>query len=115
MKPGVQSFFKDISEVGFDPVVEADLVLYTVIPIDGGFAGQSVQTGVSLEELEPWPQVPPHWVHLPTSVRFDGGNVQPSPKAGWQMHSRQVEGWGDTEPRVAWASHVRAVLSAAVR
>lgn len=115
MQPGIQRFVADMHQLGFNPTVEAELVEYTVTPIDGGLAGQAVQTGVGLNELASWPQVPPHWIHFPTSVSFHRSNSQSSPKAGWLMHSRQIEDWGDAEPRIGWASHVRAVLSEAVK
>ena len=115
MQSGIQRFVTDMREVGFNPRIETDLVVYAVVPIDGGFAGQAVQTGVGLNELSSWPQVPPHWVHFPTGVCLPGSNFQPSPKDGWQMHSRQIDGWGDAESGIGWASHVRAVLSEAVK
>ena len=51
---------------------------------------------------------------FPDGVRFSQTNSQPSQKSGWLMHSRQITGWGDAPSGVAWASHVRAVLSEAV-
>ena len=114
MQPGVQRFVADMGELGFNPVVEAELVVYTVMPVDGGLAGRSIQTGVGPDEVASWPQVPPHWIHFPAGVRFRSTNSELSPKPGWQRHSRQIAGWGDAEPRISWASHVRAVLSEAV-
>ena len=113
MELGVRRFVRDMAEFGLDRRVEAELVIYRVTPIDGARAGTAVETGVSLDELGSWPQVPPHWVHLPASVRFPETNSQPSPKSGWLMHSRQITGWGDAPPASGWASHVRAVLSEA--
>ena len=113
MELGARRFVDDMTEFGLDPRVEAELVIYRVTPIDGACAGTAVETGVSLDELGSWPQVPPHWVHLPASVRFPETNSQPSPKSGWLMHSRQITGWGDAPPAIGWASHVRAVLSEA--
>ena len=113
MQAEVQRFIADMTELGLAPEVEAELVVYRVTPIDGAYAGTHVVTGVSVDELSSWPQVPPHWVHLPASVRFPQTNSQPSPKSGWLMHSRQITGWGDAPPAVEWASHIRAVLSEA--
>ena len=113
MQLEAQRFIADMTELGLDPTAEAELVIYRVTPIDGARAGTPVETGVSLDELGSWPQVPPHWVHLPASVRFPQTNTQPSPKSGWLMHSRNITGWGDAPPAVGWASHIRAVLSEA--
>ena len=114
MQPGVQRFIDDVTELGLNPSVEAGLVIYQITPIDGAHAGVAVETGVSAEELSSWPQVPPHWVHFPASVKFRKTNSQPSPKPAWLMHSRQISGWGDAEPVIGWCSHVRAILSEAI-
>ena len=114
MPTGVEGFVGDMAQLGFAPTVEAKLVIYEVTPIDGAHAGNVVQTGVSTDELTPWPQMPPHWVHLPASICFSSTNSQQSSKSGWLMHSREFSGWGDAAPGISWAGHVRAVLSEAI-
>ena len=114
MHPGVQRFVADMDELGFAPRVDAGLAVYGVEPVDGAHAGHLVETAVAVDELAMWPQAPPHWMHFPSSVRFARTNSKPSPKAGWLQHSRQIAGWGDAGPGIAWASHVRAVLSEAI-
>ena len=114
MQPGVRRFIDELTGLGLDPAVEAELVVSRVTPVDGARAGTPVETGVALDELESWPELPPHWVHLPDGVHFRETNSKPSPKPGWLMHSRQLTGWGDAPAGVAWAAHVRAVLSEAV-
>lgn len=114
MRSGVQGFVDDMSEFGFAPTVEAELVIYRVTAIDGPHAGNVVETGVSTDELTPWPQTPPHWIHLPAEISFLETNSQTSPKPGWLMHSRDLRGWGDAPPGINWASHVRSVLGQAI-
>ena len=114
MDPGVEAFIRDMTELGFEATLEAELVIYKVVPVDGVSAGEPVETGVGIRELPPWPQVPPHWLHFPSELRFSRTNSRPSPKSGWLMHSRRITGWGDAPAGVAWASHVRAVLSETV-
>ena len=104
-------FVEDMAALGFQPTLEAELVVYHVTPVDGELAGEQVTTAISLNELKSWPQIPPHWLHFPDSVRFQPTNSRASSKEGWSMHSRQITGWGDAPAGVAWASHVRAVLS----
>ena len=111
MQTGVEGFTQNMMEIGFEITLEARLAIYQMLAIDGVCAGIPVETGVSIEELEPWPQVPPHWLHFPADIRFSRTNCQPSSKRGWLMHSRQITGWGDAPAGIAWASHVRAVLS----
>ncbi len=114
MRSGVQGFVDDMTELGFAPTVEAELVIYRVEPINGAHAGNGVETGVSTEELDRWPQMPPHWIHLPARISFSQTNSQPSPKSGWSMHSRDFKGWGDAAPGKNWASHLRGVLGEAI-
>lgn len=113
MNTGVQKFVCDMAKVGFAAEIDAEVVTFQIIPVDGARAGRSVDTGVSTGELEPWPQAPPHWIHFPAEVTLSRTNTQASPKPGWVMHSRNLSGWGDAPPEVSWASHVRAVLSEA--
>ena len=102
-----------MAQLGLNPRVEAGLVIYWIIPVEGAHAGVAVETGVSTDELTPWPQVPPHWVHLPADITFSGTNSQASPKQRWLMHSRQLIGWGNEPPGRCWAGHVRSVLGEA--
>ena len=114
MQTGVDGFVAEMASLGLEPALEAELVVYRVTPVDGAYAGRSVESGVSPAELSAWPQAPPHWVHLPESIGFTRTNSQPSPKPGWLMHSRQIAGWGSAPSGVEWAGHVRAVLGQAV-
>ena len=108
-------FLDAMSQVGFSPRVEADLVIYSLEPVTGAHASVMTETGVAVEELIRWPQVPPHWIHLPSSITFAQTNSRPSPRPGWSMHSRQIVRWGrDADVAVGWAAHVRAVLGEAV-
>ena len=113
MVTGVERFVDDMTKAGFAPQVEGEVVTFQVTPVDGVRAGCPVGSGVSTEELDPWPQAPPHWIHLPADVTLTRTNCQNSPKQEWLMHSRNLSGWGDAPPAVSWASHVRAVLSEA--
>lgn len=111
---GVDLFVEDMAALGLVPTLEGELVVYRVTPVDGALAGEPVATGIGMDELKSWPQIPPHWLHFPDSLRFGRTNSRASSKAGWSRHSRQIAGWGDAPAGVAWASHVRAVLSEVV-
>ena len=113
MGHGVQGFIDALTQLGLDPTVEAGLVLYRIIPVEGAHAGIEVETGVSADELGAWPQAPPHWVHLPPGIGFPETNSRASTKSGWLKHSRDIIGWGDAPPGICWTSHVRAVLGEA--
>ena len=113
MNQAIQGFMDDMAQLGLNPRVEAGLVICRIIPVEGAHAGVAVETGVSTDELTPWPQVPPHWVHLPEDITFSRTNSQASPKQRWLMHSRQLNGWGNEPPGRCWAGHVRSVLGEA--
>ena len=114
MQSGVRRFVDDMTELDFAPTVKAELVIYRVEAINGAHAGCKVETGVSTDELDRWPQMPPHWIHFPDGIRFSETNSQPSPKSGWLMHSREFKGWGEAAPGINWASHLRGVLGEAI-
>ena len=65
---GHEAFVEHMARLGLRPRVEAGLVIYDLEPVDGARAGMVVDTAVALDELARWPQVPPHWIHLPGDV-----------------------------------------------
>lgn len=112
---GVVAFVAALEEFGAEPVVESALVTYNVTPLAGALAGHEVRTGVGVDEVAPWPAVPPHWIHLPTDVAFAATNAGGSPMDGWRSHSRDIPAWGTAQvPVAAWLAHVRGVLAGAV-
>lgn len=114
MQDGVQDFISRMKELGLDPVTEAGLVIYQVLSVNGSKAGCIVKTGVDISELEGWPRLPPHWIHLSDSINFINTNTEPSSKSGWIKHSRNCNDWGDIEPGIRWLSHVSSILSEAI-
>lgn len=112
---GVEAFVAALEEFGAEPIVESALVTYTVTPVAGALAGRVVRTGVSVEEVAPWPVAPPHWIHLPVDMAFAATNAGGSPMDGWASHSRDIPAWGTAQvPLAAWLAHVRGVLGGAV-
>jgi hypothetical protein len=112
---GVTAFVATLEEFGAQPIVESTLITYTVIPVTGALAGCAVRTGVLVDEVAPWPTVPPHWIHLPADVAFAATNAGGSPKEGWRCHSRDIPAWGTASmPAAAWLAHVRGVLGSAL-
>lgn len=114
MSGGADQFINQLTELGLEPAIEAQLVIYQIEPVEGAHQGAAIATGVEIDELARWPLVPPHWIHLPAGIGFVHTNSQPSSKAGWTKHSRQISRWGqDANPGVGWSGHVRSVLGAA--
>ncbi|WP_068494657.1 hypothetical protein [Pseudoclavibacter helvolus] len=111
-----QQFIDDLNAAGASARADGPRILYEVTPIDGALAGKIVTTGVSISEVGSWPSVPPHWVHLPETVRFAQTNTDGTDCApGYMRHSRDYS-YTDTSipPARAWVSHVRGFLSIAI-
>lgn len=109
-------FADDMTAAGASVRAEPGRLMYDVVAVGGALAGQSVTTGVSLAEVQSWPQAPPHWVHLPDTVVFEATNsdVTDCPP-GWRRHSREFVFIDmSIPPATAWLRHVRGVLSLAV-
>lgn len=112
---GLEAFVAALDSLGADPQVQAEMVTYVVTPVAGALAGRAVRTGVSAEEVAPWPAAPPHWLHFPADVTFTATNSGDSSLPGWRAHSRDIGTWGVAQvPAAAWLAHVRGVLGGAV-
>jgi len=106
----------DMSAAGAATRFDGSRLLYEVLAVSGPFVGQTVTTGVSISELQNWPQIPPHWVHLPDTVTFSETNsdVVDCPP-GWKRHSRDFRLTDmSVPPALAWIRHVRGLVSIAI-
>lgn len=109
-------FADDMTAQGAPVTAEPGRLLFNVLVVAGPLAGQVVTTGVSLAEVQNWPQVPPHWIHLPAAVNFTATNSDTTDcPPDWLRHSRDFA-LTDTSvpPALAWLRHVRGVLSSAI-
>ncbi|TCJ34613.1 hypothetical protein [Parafrankia sp. BMG5.11] len=111
---GADAFIAGLHRCDIQTTVTASVVVFTVAAATQSGA-TDVETGVAVSELGAWPAVPPHWIHLPTTVALTNTNINMDETLpGWVRHSRQVAGWGDAEePAQAWLAHVRSVLQEA--
>ena len=111
---GVDGFLTGLQRCGVEPAVNGTIVVFTVAAAARS-GPLTTQTGVAVTQLQAWPAVPPHWIHLPASVTFTSTNVNPDETLpGWLRHSRNIIGWGDAhEPAQAWLAHLRSVLQEA--
>jgi hypothetical protein len=111
---GADGFTAALRECGLEPTTEGEVVRFKANPVTGAFADTVVDCGVAVEDLSSWPTIPPHWLHLPSTVHFPRTNSQNSPIAGWLKHSRPPAGWGnDARPVQAYLAHVRGILGEA--
>jgi hypothetical protein len=109
-------FADDVTAGGAPVRAEPGRLMYDVLAVGGAPAGQMVVTGVSLAEVHNWPQVPPHWVHLPDTVVFEATNSDTTDcPPGWRRYSRQFAFTDmSVPPATAWLRHVRGLLSLAI-
>jgi len=115
VSPQTQKFIEDMAAAGASARVDGARVLYEVLAVGGALSGQLVTTGVSTSEVQSWPMVPPHWIHLPEHVVFIETNMDDIDcPAGWKRHSRDYN-YTDTStpPALAWLRHVRGFVSSA--
>jgi hypothetical protein len=116
LSDGARRFMADMARAGVPVTPDDNRLLYDIAPITGALSGQAVRTGVSLSEVANWPQIPPHWVHLPGSITFPETNTDSVDcPEGWKRHSRDF-GFTDMSmpPALAWIRHVRGLLSIAI-
>lgn len=108
---GVDAFRAGLAACGVESRVQSAVVVFSVVAATRSGV-ITVETGVALAELQAWPAVPPHWIHLPAPVTFAQTNINTQETLpGWARHSRDVLGWGNAEqPAQAWLAHVRGVL-----
>jgi hypothetical protein len=109
-------FADDITAAGATVRAEPGRLLFDILAVGGALTGQWVSTGVSLAEVQNWPQAPPHWVHLPDTVVFETTNSDTTDcPPGWRRHSREFNFTNTSiPPAKAWLSHVRGLLSLAL-
>lgn len=113
---GAQRFIRDMARAGIEVRVDGARLTYEILAVGGNLSGQLVPTGVSMSEVQNWPQIPPHWVHLPDTITFEPTNSDTTDcPPGWKRHSREFQ-LTDTSvpPATAWIRHVRGLLTLAL-
>ncbi|GAA1697379.1 hypothetical protein GCM10009808_13570 [Microbacterium sediminicola] len=116
LSEAAQQFIADMTAAGAPARADGPRILYDIVAVGGAHAGQTITTGVSIAEVQSWPAVPPHWIHLPGGIRFAETNMDDTDCApGYKRHSRDYS-YNDTSihPARAWLSHVRGFISIAI-
>jgi hypothetical protein len=110
---GVDGFISSLGECGVIAERDGGVVRFPVEAVGGANTGQIVSAAVSVNELTPWPAVPPHWVHLPDEITIVPTNSDRNEcLPGWQRHSRDLQGWDrETHPGQAFVAHVRSIVA----
>ena len=111
---GLEAFEEGIRALGLEVERRGNLVLARLDPGLGPLKGAEVWVGA--DPPADFPRVPPHWVHLESSINLPGSPPQPSEElgAGWCKWSRPHPKWIGGEHSVrAWLAHIRSLLVAA--
>lgn len=113
---GASRFMADLANEGHEPVLDGAVIRYAVVPLGGRFAGEKVETGISVSEVQSWPMVPPHWIHLRDEIQFSATNSDTTDCGpGWRRHSRDTGPWSLDRPAIlVWIAHVRGVTGQAL-
>ena len=111
-----RQFISDMTAEGAPARLVDAQILFDVQCFDGPLRGTVIPTGVSVSEVQSWPMVPPHWVHLPDAIEFAETNSDTTDcPAGWRRHSRDFSLTNmSIPPARAWLQHVRGVLAVAI-
>lgn len=110
-----ERFIADLASLGVRVEVEENLVVFEVAISGGPLDGTTTEVAVEAKELGGWPLVHPHWLHLPSKLRFQTTNARPSTKLGWTRHSRAQATPSSTKRSGAdWLAHVRGILREAM-
>jgi hypothetical protein len=115
MTEPARQFIADMTAAGAPARLDGARILFDVQAFTGAYQGRTVTTGVSVSEVQSWPMLPPHWIHLPVTVTFIETNADTTDcPPGWQRHSRDFA-WTNmaVPPARAWLQHVRGVLGIA--
>ena len=83
---GPDGFTAGLAACGANPTIANQQVIYVVQIVEGRFAGELVETAISLDELARWPLVPPHWVYLRETVKFPTTHTQGCAMPDWLGH-----------------------------
>lgn len=110
---GLGAFEEGLRVLGLDVERRGNIVLVLIDPGVGPLKGTEVWVGA--DPPADFPRVPPHWIHLPSTIALSGSPPQPSDElgAGWCKWSRPHPKWlgGDNAAR-SWLAHVRSLLVA---
>lgn len=108
---GLEGFVGDLEARGIPVTREAGVVSWPVVVAAGQLAGTEIHVGVAEAELQRWPATVPHWIHLPSDLKFARTNPRGSSRSGWTKHSRNCQGWGHSpKPVRVLLAHIQAVV-----
>lgn len=93
---GADRFADDLRALGYEPVVQGNLVSIKWDVSLGTHVGETVELGWDVPT--DWPETPPHGPQVkPGFEHPTGGNHESPFGAGWRHWSRPFNGWAATD------------------
>ena len=84
---------------------------HVVVTLDVSPPGLSNPPDVGADPPADFPNIPPHWVHLPSDLALPEGKPRPSELGeSWRKWSRQHPKWRASLGVPGWVAHVRSLL-----
>ena len=91
-----------------------EVITFPYIVETGSYKGKQVMLGISMQGSEPYPEYPPHWIHISPAIDDGKGGVQQYSDGNgreWVAMSRPPQDIWDQLP----AKHMRIYLSEHIR
>jgi hypothetical protein len=84
---------------------------FVVVTMDVSPPGLNGPHEVGAEPPPDFPNIPPHWLHLRSSLSLPEGTSIPSELGdGWRKWSRKHPKWRAVHGVAGWVAHVRSLL-----
>src|SRR5688500_3086864 len=112
---GLHCFIAAVEDLGLKVEERGALAIVTLDMGPGGSPGPHL---LATDPPNAFPNVPPHWLHLPNGITLPGDSRRPSASgraselgADWWKWSRAHPKWrGGTNAAREWVAHVRSLL-----
>ena len=106
---GIAHFVAGLKEVGCRPEQRGSLV---VVKLDIVVAERADLSVVATDPPDDFPNIPPHWLHLPKELALPGETGSSSELGDdWRKWSRKHPRWKGGDNAVqAWLAQVRSLL-----
>ena len=108
---GVDRFLEHLRQHGLKVRRRGELAVVELNIVEGPLRGDEVEVGT--DPPADYPNVPPHWLHLPAALSLKHGTGQASELGtGYLKWSRPHPRWiGDDRSGRRWVAHTRSLLA----
>ena len=119
MSDNINKIKRELESLGYETCLsgspQGEVVSFPYIIETGSHKGKQVRLGISMQGSEPYPEYPPHWIHVSPPIDDGKGGVVKRYSDGngreWVAMSRPPQDIWDQLP----AKHMRGYLSEHLR